>query len=65
MRKLNIVASSKISRYTPSEAMKKYKWMTKHQAEIFSKTWDAALKEYGTEEKAFAVALAAAKKAGK
>jgi len=65
MRKLNIVASKKVSKYTPSEAKEKYPWMSPHQAEVFSKTWASAMKEYGTEEKAFAVALAAAKKAGK
>lgn len=59
IKKLNIIAS-----YTPSEAKMKYPWMTDKQAEVFSKTWDSAYKQYKDEGKAFAVALAAAKKAG-
>ena len=51
--------------YTPSQAKEKYSWMSQHQAEVFSKAWASAMKEYGEESKAFAVALAAAKAAGK
>lgn len=50
--------------YTPSQAKKKYPWMSDKQAEIFSKAFDSAMKQYKSESKAFAVALAAAKKEG-
>lgn len=64
IRKLNVITSH-IAKYTPSEAKKKYPWMSDKQAEVFSSTWTSAMNKYKDEGKAFAIALAAAKKAGK